>query len=63
MEAMNKSRLLERVEELTDVELAMLLSLVANQHCIIKTDCDALDSLAEEVQLVSSKHEVRRQQC
>ena len=41
-----------KVQELTDVELAILLCLVANQHCIIETEGDALDALQEELQLV-----------
>ena len=44
--------LLGRVQELTDLELAMLLSLVAGQHCIITTEQEDLDSLMQELQLV-----------
>lgn len=46
------SGLVERVQELTDLELAMLLSLVSGQHCIIKAEQEDLDSLEQELQLV-----------
>ena len=49
---MEVSPLVERVQELTDVELAVLLSLIAGQHCIIKTEKEALGSLGQEIQLV-----------
>ena len=49
---MDLSRLVQRVQDLTDLELAMLLSLVAAQHCIITTEKDELDSLEQELQLV-----------
>lgn len=46
--------LVERVQGLTDVELAVLLSLVAGQHCIIETEEESIKALAEELQLVSN---------
>lgn len=46
------SGLVERVQELTDLELAMLLSLVADQHCIITAEPDDLDPLQQELHLV-----------
>ena len=49
---MDASRLVERVQELTDLELAMLLSLVAGQHCIITAEQDDLDPLEHELHLV-----------
>ena len=51
---MKDTDLLERVQGLTDVELAILLSLVAGQHCIIETEEEGLESLSEEAQLVSN---------
>lgn len=45
--------LLERVHDLSDLELAALICLVAQEHCIIDTEPDALDELAEELKLVS----------
>jgi hypothetical protein len=49
---MESSRLVERVQELTDLELAILLCLVADQSCIIQTDQDDMESLEQELQLV-----------
>ena len=50
--SMDPSGLLERVQELTDLELAMLLSLLAGQHCIITAEQDDLGSLEQELHLV-----------
>jgi len=44
--------LVERVQELTDLELAVLLSLVARQHCIIQAEQDDLEPLGQELRLV-----------
>lgn len=49
---MYPSGLVERVQELTDLELAMLLSFVSGQHCIITAEQEDLDPLAQELQLV-----------
>ncbi|MCJ1433240.1 hypothetical protein MMC27_002599 [Xylographa pallens] len=46
--------MLSRVQDLTDVELALLLCLVANQHCIVETTEEALDKLEDEIQLIVS---------
>lgn len=51
-DTMDLSGLVERVQELTDLELAMTLSLVAGQHCIITAEQDDLDPLEQELQLV-----------
>ena len=51
-DAMEVSELVGKVQELTDIELAMLLSLIAGQHCIIQTEREALSSLEQEIQLV-----------
>jgi hypothetical protein len=51
--AMADKRLLEKVHNLSDLELAALLCLVAREHCIISTSEDTLDELVEELQLVS----------
>lgn len=53
---MEVSGLVERVQELTDVELAILLGLIAGQHCIIQTEKEALSSLEQEIQLVRCKN-------
>ena len=46
------SVLVERVQEFTDLELAMLLSLMAGQHCIIAAERDDLEPLEQELHLV-----------
>ncbi len=51
---MDQSTLAGKVQELTDIELALLLSLVAGQHCIIQTEDGVLSSLTKELQLVCS---------
>jgi hypothetical protein len=48
-----RERLSELVHGLNDVELAMLLCLVASRHCILTTDTDQLPRLEHEVELVS----------
>jgi hypothetical protein len=41
-------------QNLGDLELAALLCLIANQHCIIKTDRSTLDTLEQELKLVNT---------
>jgi hypothetical protein len=45
--------LLEKVQDLSDLELAVLLCLIAQEHCIIDTEPSALDDVVHELQLVS----------
>ena len=52
-DTMQPSGLVQRVQELTDLELAMLLSFVAGQHCIITAEQDDLEPLEQELCLVS----------
>ncbi|KAI9797558.1 MAG: hypothetical protein M1825_005986 [Sarcosagium campestre] len=47
--------LLEKVQSLSDLELAALLSLIAGQHCIIETDSESIDPLADELNLIATK--------
>jgi hypothetical protein len=42
-----------KIQALGDLELAVLLCLIAQQHCIISTQNLLLDTLAQELQLVS----------
>ena len=49
---MEEASLAEKIHGLSDLELETLLSLLANEHCIIWTQEDALDSLGEELELV-----------
>lgn len=43
---------LDRIEDLTDLELAVLLSLIAQHHFIVNAKDDLLDDLASELALV-----------
>lgn len=47
--------LLGKVHELSDLELAVLICLIAQEHCIIDTDPDVLDELVQELELVGRK--------
>ena len=50
MEAPN---VIDKIHEFNDLELAALLCLIANEHCIISTSNDVLNELEKELQLVS----------
>lgn len=52
---MDVQTFLDNVEELTDLELAVLLSLVAQEHCLLSTDDTSLDDLASELSLIVSE--------
>ncbi|KAF7916851.1 hypothetical protein BELL_0620g00030 [Botrytis elliptica] len=52
---MADEELINKIHELSDLELAALICLVAEEHCIIDTDPDALGDLVQELQLVASK--------
>lgn len=52
---MDPPTLVERVQDLNDVELAALLCLVAGQHCIIQTEPESLDDLEQELRLVRAQ--------
>lgn len=45
-------RIVEKVQALSDTELAVLISLVADQHCIIETDNQILNGLELELRVV-----------
>lgn len=45
--------LVEKVQILSDLELAVLVCVVAEQHCIIQTEGQLLDNVEEELELVS----------
>ena len=49
---MEDEELTHRAHKLTDIELALLLSLVARQHCLLETDKKHIDNLEAEIQLV-----------
>lgn len=41
----------ERVQSLSDLELAVLICLVAEQHCIIEAEAESTRNVQEELQL------------
>ncbi|KAH8891354.1 hypothetical protein GQ53DRAFT_746872 [Thozetella sp. PMI_491] len=47
--------LLRKVHQLSDLELAALLCLIAREHCLISTAPDAVDDLVQELTLVATK--------
>ena len=49
---MEASSLVQKAQRLTDLELAILLCLIADHHCIIDTDEEALERLSDELALV-----------
>lgn len=42
----------EAVQQLSDLEVALLLSLAAREHCLIETTGDAIQDLAKDLALV-----------
>ena len=52
MEA-SEDRITEKVQSLSDLELAVLICLVADQHCIIEAERQLTRDVLEELKLVS----------
>lgn len=50
---MAEDALINKVHDLSDLELATLLCLTAQEHCIVDTEPDVLDDLVHELRLVS----------
>ncbi|PGH03235.1 hypothetical protein AJ79_07430 [Helicocarpus griseus UAMH5409] len=50
---MEYSSLYNRLEDLSDLEVVVLLCLIAREHCIIDTERDALDDLENELILIA----------
>jgi hypothetical protein len=48
-------RLTEKVQTLSDLELAVLICLVADQHCIIEAEKELVGDVREELELVGSE--------
>lgn len=48
-------RLALKVQALSDLELAVLISIVAEQHCIIEAEEASNNDVAEELKLVSMR--------
>jgi hypothetical protein len=47
-----EDRLAVKVQALSDLELAVLICLVADQHCIIESELSLLSDIEEELKLV-----------
>ncbi|KAF2873499.1 hypothetical protein BDV95DRAFT_517307 [Massariosphaeria phaeospora] len=47
-------RIAEKVQALSDIELAVLICLVADQHCIIETETTVLNGVEKELRIVAS---------
>ncbi|TQV91094.1 ATPase associated with various cellular activities AAA_3 [Cordyceps javanica] len=47
--------LIDKVHDLSDLELAVLLCLISREHCLISTPASALDELVLELQLIATK--------
>ena len=47
--------LLEKVHDLSDLELAILLCLISREHCLLSTPASTIDGLIQELQLISTK--------
>lgn len=55
--------LVERIQDLADLELALLVSLVAGQNCLIDIGEENLVSLVSELQIVGSILKARSFGC
>ena len=56
MPTMSYDALLARVHDLSDLELAVLLCLVAKEHCLIRGDDALLNDIGQELSLVRVWH-------
>lgn len=52
---MDAQNLLDNIQELSDLELCILLSLVGQGHCLVTTDDDLVDDLASELSLIATQ--------
>lgn len=52
---MDVHNLLDNIQELSDLELGVLLSLIAQGHCLMTTEDDLVDDLANELSLIASE--------
>lgn len=50
---MDESPIVDKVQGLSDIELAALLCLITDQHCIIEAEKQSLDELDQEIRLVA----------
>ena len=51
---MDLQEFVENVPNLSDLELAVLLSLITKQHCLVYAEDDLVDTLASELALIAS---------
>lgn len=49
---MADDQLLDKIQDLSDLELATLLCLTNNEHCIIDAEAEALEDVVQELRLV-----------
>lgn len=52
---MADDQLLDKIHDLSDLELATLLCLTNNEHCIIDAEPEALEDVVQELRLISAK--------
>lgn len=49
------SLITNKVQQLSDLDLAVLVSLVANEHCVFSCDADLIDRLTDELTLICNE--------
>jgi len=54
---------MQKIQTLGDIELATLICLVADQHCIIETEQACLDHVQDELRLVGSDSQPCAPRC
>lgn len=54
--AMIDAALHDKIDTLTDLEIAVLIPLIVLKHCIIETTASGVDDLERELRLVSGKN-------
>lgn len=60
---MTDAALHDKIDTLTDLEIAVLIPLIAQQHCIVDTAASALDDLEDELALVRGTCDLRLVLC
>lgn len=54
---MNLEDIVARVQDLSDLEIATLLCLVAKQHCLIETEEELIHDVSHELALVGTSED------
>lgn len=49
-----------KVQTLSDIELAVLICLIADQHCIIETEMESIRDVVEELKLVQTLYSSKK---